>query len=110
MKSASARMRTGLTSIGADLAIARSPEQTIKLLLGNAVALARATEQAAAIDDRDVAAFVADEAGPLQGARRSRNARPLYPQHHGQELLRQQKLIRVHAIVRHQQPAATSLL
>ena len=38
----------------------------------NAVALARAADQAAAIDDRNVAAFVADEAGPLQGAGRSR--------------------------------------
>ena len=46
----------------------------------------------------------------MQGARRSRNAGPLHPQHHGQELLREQKLIRLHAVVRHQQPAATSLL
>ena len=31
-------------------------------------------DQAAAIDDRDVAASVADEAGPLQGAGRRRDA------------------------------------
>jgi hypothetical protein len=71
--------RTGFCSVA---------EQTIELLLGNALALARAADQPAAIDDRDIAAFVADEAGPLQSARRSRNAGPLYPQHHSQELLR----------------------
>jgi hypothetical protein len=76
----------------------------------NAVTLARATEQAAAVDDRDVAAFVADEADPLQGARRHRNASPLHAQHHGQELLREQKLIRLHAVMRHQHPRAASLL
>jgi len=95
---------------GPDVAYCSIVEQTIELLLGNAVALARATDQAAAIDDRNLAAFVADEAGPLQGAGRSGNACPPDPQHHGQELLREQKLIRVHAVVRHQQPAATSLL
>ena len=47
---------------------------------------------------------------PLQGAGRSRNAGPLHSQHHGQEFLREQKLIRLHAVVRHQQPAATSLI
>jgi len=40
-------------------------KQTIEFLLGNAVALAGAADQAAAIDDRDVAKFVADEAGPF---------------------------------------------
>src|SRR5512147_2558593 len=85
-------------------------EQTIKLPLGNAVTFARTVHQATAIDDRDIATRVADEAGPLQGACRSRHASPLHPQHHRQELLSEQKLIRMHAVVRHQEPAATSLL
>ena len=85
-------------------------EQTIKLHFGNAVALARAGLQAAAIEDRDVATPIPDEACPLQGARRDGNASPLHPQHHGQEFLCEQKLIRLHAVVRHQHPAATSLL
>jgi hypothetical protein len=58
---------------GADLAYCSTAEQTIELLLGDAVALARALYQALAIDDRDVATSIADEAG-------------------GQELLREQKL------------------
>src|SRR5271165_5679251 len=80
-----------LRPTGADFAFCPIAEQTIELHLGNAVALARVLLQAAAIDDRDVAAFVADEARPLQGARRSRNAGRLHPQHHGQELLRSMK-------------------
>jgi hypothetical protein len=48
----------------------RIAKQTIEFLLGNAVALAGAAQQGAAIDDGDVAVFVADEAGPLQGAGR----------------------------------------
>jgi hypothetical protein len=39
-------------------------EQPIELPLGNTVTLARTLHQATAIDDGDVAAFVADEAGP----------------------------------------------
>jgi hypothetical protein len=57
---------------GADLANCSTAEQTIELLLGDAVALARALYQALAIDDRDVATSIAGEAG-------------------GQELLREQK-------------------
>ena len=45
----------------------------------------------------------------MQCARRSGHAGALHPQHHGQEFLREQKFIRLHAVVRHQQPAATSL-
>src|SRR5580658_3648710 len=85
-------------------------EQTIELPLGNAIALARAALQAAAIDDRDVAAAITDQAGALQAARRGRDAGALHPQHHGEELLGEQKLVRLHAIVRHQHPAAASLL
>jgi hypothetical protein len=33
----------------------------------------------------------------------------LYAEHHPKEFLRQQELIGLHAIMRHQQPAATSL-
>jgi hypothetical protein len=46
----------------------------------------------------------------LQAARLGRHARALHAQHHGQKLLREQKLVRVHAVVGHQQPSATSLL
>jgi hypothetical protein len=46
----------------------------------------------------------------LQGAGRSGDTGSLQPEHHRQELLGEQELIRVHAMVRHQQPTATSLL
>lgn len=90
-------------------ACARS-EQPIEFLLGNGIALARAALQAAAVEVRNVAALVADQTGPLQGTRRGGNAGPLHPKHHGQELLCEQKFIRLHAVVLHQQPVATSLL
>ena len=66
-----------------------SPPASNRTPFGNAVALARAADQAAAIDDSDVAAFVADETGPLQGAGRSRDAGPLHADHHRQEFLRE---------------------
>jgi CRP-like cAMP-binding protein len=43
-------------------------------------------QEAAAVDDRDIAPSMADEAGPLQRTRRSRNAGALHPEHHRQEL------------------------
>ena len=94
----------------ADLAHCTLAEQSIEFQLGNAVAFAREAFQATAIEDRDVATPVADETGPLQGARRGGDAGPLHPQHHCQEFLREQKLVRLHAVVRHQHPAAGSLL
>jgi hypothetical protein len=42
------------------LDLACGAEKTIELHLGNAVALARAVEQAIAIDDRDIASLIAD--------------------------------------------------
>src|SRR5579863_3078009 len=101
---------TGHLPLGADLELCSASEQAIKFSLGNAVALAGMADQAAAVDDRDVAAVVADKAGALQSAGRNRNAGTLHAQHHGQEFLREQKLVRLHAVVRHQQPATTSLL
>lgn len=85
-------------------------EQTIEFRSGHAIAFAGSVLQALAIDDRDDAALITDQAFTLQGARSSRNACALHPQHHGQELLGEQKFIRIHTVVRHQQPAATSLL
>ena len=70
-------------SFGADLPIFSIAEQTIELHLGNVVALAREALESWAIDDCDVTTFIANEAGPLQRARRSRNASPLHSKHHG---------------------------
>src|ERR1700722_15881137 len=97
-------------SARADLAQCTLAEQPIKFQLGNGVALAREALQATSIENHDVAARVTDETGPLQAARRRSDAGPLYPQHHGQEFLREQKFVRLHAIMRHQHPAAGSLL
>ena len=55
-----------LLPAGANLACCSITEQTIKLQLGNAVAPARADLKAAAIEDRDIATLIADEAGPLK--------------------------------------------
>ena len=85
-------------------------EQPIELQLGYGVAFAGEAFQAGAIEDRDIATLVADETGPLQAARRGGDAGPLHPEHHCQEFLREQKLVRLHAVVRHQHPAAGSLL
>ena len=56
-----------MTSNGAALTCCSTPEQPIELLFRNAVALAR----------------TANEAGPLQGARRHRNASPLHAESDG---------------------------
>src|SRR6185312_9485196 len=86
-------------------------EQAIELPLGNAVALARALPQAAAVEDGDDAATIADQAGPLQGSRRRRrDAGALHPQHHGKEFLGQQELVGLHPVVGYQHPAAAALL
>lgn len=56
--------------------VASVAEQTIELPLGHAVAFAGAMLQALAIDDRDDAAPIADEALALQGSGRSGDPRP----------------------------------
>jgi hypothetical protein len=89
---------TGVSAAPTRLANCSIAEQTIELLLGNAGVLERASDQAAAIDDRDITVFVVNEAVPL------------HAEHHAQALLREQKLIRLHAIVRRPHPAAAPLL
>ena len=49
----------------ANLAWCVLTEQTIEFSLGHAIALARAAYKAATIDDRDMPATIADEAGIL---------------------------------------------
>jgi hypothetical protein len=46
----------------------------------------------------------------LQGDGHRRNAGALHPKHHGQGFVREQELVRLHVVLRHQQQAATSLL
>jgi hypothetical protein len=76
----------------------RGSQEAVEFRFGNRVTFARSAFQPAAIDDGDIAPLVANEAGTLQSACRSRNAGPLASQHHGQKLLRQQERIRSHAI------------
>ena len=54
------RLQFCRTGPGPDFAYCSLAEQPIELPLGNVVTLARTLHQATAIDDRDVAAFVAD--------------------------------------------------
>ena len=86
------------------------PSRRSNSRLEQAVALAGARPQAMTVEDGDDAAAVADQAGALQAARCRRYAGALHAQHHGEELLGQQELVGLHAVVRHQHPAAAALL
>ena len=86
------------------------PKQTIKFLLGNLITFARSLFQARNIQNGNAAAAVGDQPGSLQSASRDCHARPPYAEHHRQELVRQQKLVRIHSVIRHQEPPATTSL
>ena len=61
--------------------------------------------QARAIDDRDIAALIVDQALAPQRRRSNRNADPAHAEHVRQELMCELKAIGPGAILRHQQPA-----
>src|SRR5580658_3241812 len=66
--------------------------------------------QAAAVEDRKLAAFVADQLASAQRTSGSRNARAAHAEHVGQEFMSYLKLIGVRPIASHQQPAGEARL
>jgi hypothetical protein len=62
------------------------------------------------IKNRDLPARIPDDPGLLKRPSRQGDARPLDSQHHGQELLRQRKLVRSDPVPRQHQPAGGALV
>lgn len=74
------------------------------------VALAGAVAEALHVNNTDVPAPIADQAGLLKDVRYDADARPLHPQHFRQEILRELNIIAVLQISTTQQPACQSCL
>ena len=85
-------------------------QQAVKLSLADRVALAGLFFEARPIQDRHVSATIFDEFPMLQPGGNFGHAGAPNTEHHPQKFLREQELIRVRAIVRHQEPAAATLL
>ena len=83
--------------------------QTIELSFGNGVAFAGALLQPRTVEDADTAACVVDEPSPFERVGCVRYARPPHSEHHGEKLLGEREFTRLHSILRHQEPATTSL-
>ena len=81
----------------------------IELSFRDAIALAGSLLHSRPVEDSDTAACVVDKPVPLERAGRVRYSRPSHSEHHGEELLREREFGRLHAILRHQEPAATPL-
>jgi hypothetical protein len=81
----------------------------IELSFGDAIALAGAFFQSRTVEDGDTAACILDEPGPFERIGGVRYARPSHSEHHGEKLLGEREIARLHTILRHQEPAATPL-
>src|SRR5262245_21362180 len=80
-------------------------ERSFKFSGNEGVTLARRRFQALANRDGNLPAAVADQPGLLKREAGQVHARPPNTEHLCEKLLRQRKLVAVHAIMRHQQPA-----
>jgi hypothetical protein len=85
-------------------------QQPAEFLLDRRVALAGAGGEAVAVEHRDVAAAVLDEACLLQPSRRFGDALAPHPEHARDEFLGHDQFARVDAIESQQEPAAQLLL
>src|SRR6266545_8245109 len=86
------------------------PEQPIKLGFDDLITFAACRFQSLTVEDRDVAADVADQPGLLQAPGRLGDTLAASSQHVGDELLGEQQFHRPYPVVCEQQPAAESLL
>src|SRR5262249_24881634 len=88
------------------------PKDAVKNLIGvlpdHGVAFTRNVLELRAVEDLDVTAPIADQAGALQELRRDSHRGTPHAQHLSEKLLRQRDDIAVDAIVRLQQPTAKS--
>src|SRR5947209_2025631 len=85
-------------------------QQPVELFLADQVAFAGAPFEAGSVEDRHASATVFDKFPALQFTRNLGHAGAPDTKHHSQKFLGEQKLIRVHTIARHQEPAAAPLL
>src|SRR3954451_8589150 len=85
-------------------------QQTFKPLTNRAVAFAGSGLKAAAVEDGDQPAGIADEACSLQDSRGDGNARAVHAQHHGDEFLGERHFIILDPVMSHQQPSSKALL
>jgi len=85
-------------------------KQAVVLFLDHGVAFAGALLESGAINDRDVAALVADQSGLLQVAGGFSDALAAHAEHVGDQLLRHRQLIGIQPIQAQQQPPAELLI
>src|SRR5688572_31378604 len=78
--------------------------------LDDLVAPAGRRLEAGAVEYADIAPVVADQLLPLQGAGGPGHGNPQHAQHVAEYLLRDMKIVRSHAVARHQQPAREAVL
>src|SRR5512134_3036251 len=76
-----------------------------ELALDDLVTTASGCFETLPVENADVAPAVTDQISLLQGAGGLGHGDPQYAQHAAQQLLRQTKVIRSHAVARHQEPA-----
>jgi hypothetical protein len=87
-----------------------SSKQPIEFAPNDSVAFARGFLETFAIQDRDLSAPITDQPCALQSARDDRHTGTPGTEHLGKELVRDIEFITFHPIVRHKEPATTTLL
>ncbi len=88
----------------------RLTQEPVEFAADNAVTFTCGFFEAPAIENRNLSAPIADQAAPLQRAGDDRDPGTPGAQHFGEELMGDMEFVAFHAIVRHEQPAATALL
>src|ERR1700730_2111693 len=85
-------------------------KQPIEFQFRYVVAFAGALPQGLGSENGDMAATIPDKPRLLQRAHHIRDSRSPDTEHHPQEFLGEQKIVRRHPVARHHEPAATALL
>src|SRR4051794_24909664 len=91
----------GMWSRASNLIRVRGPEKAVEFRLRDGITFTRTLLQAISVEDCHISMPVPDQPGALQRTRRLSYARPSHAQHHGEEFLGEQELVRQHAVVRH---------
>src|SRR3954452_19502859 len=88
----------------------RSPQYTTICSPVGLVTFASGCLETTAVQDRDVAAVIADEDPVLQRSGGLGDADPTHAQHMPEKLVREMNCVRVRAVLSHQQPAGKTRL
>src|SRR5256885_10688633 len=84
--------------------------EAFELRANERVALARGGFETLAIEHRHMSVPIRNESRVLERARDGGDRRPACPEHDGEKFVAQLKILPVHPVLRHQQPARAALL